>query len=60
MSRSNFHRKVQAGEIPFVVKLPGLTAAYLFDPLEIEKIDREPTGELHADNPDRYRTEGVA
>lgn len=60
MPSSTFHRRVQDGTIPFVVKLPGLTAAYLFDPSVIEKIDREPTGELHVDNPDRYRSEGAA
>lgn len=34
-------RKAQAGEIPFAVKLPGETGAYLFDRAEVERLARE-------------------
>lgn len=34
-------RKAQAGEIPFAMKLPGETGAYLFDRNEIERLARE-------------------
>ena len=31
-------RRVQAGELPYAVKVPGKTGAYLFDRAEIEKL----------------------
>lgn len=60
ISRATLNRRVHDGLIHPVTRIPGTTGAYLFSRLEIEKIDREPTGELHADNPDRYRSEGAA
>lgn len=51
--------RVRNGRMTPSMTLPG-NGNYLFSRLEIEKIDREPTGELHADNPDRYRSEGAA
>lgn len=31
-------RRAQAGEIPYAVKLPGETGAYLFDRAEVERV----------------------
>lgn len=47
MTRSTFQRAVQEGRIPFVTKLPGVTAAYLFDANEIESLANSPAGATH-------------
>ena len=66
MPTSTFYKRVKDGAIPFIVKMPGRTAAYLFDPDIIDQIEQDDqakqdkTGELHADNPARYRSEGAA
>lgn len=60
---STFYKRVKDGMIPFTVKMPGKTAAYLFDPDvidQIEQAEQDKTGELHTDNPARYRSEGAA
>ena len=47
---STFYKRVKDGAIPFTVKMPGKTAAYLFDPDVIDQIEQaeqqqEPGGE---------------
>ena len=51
--------RVRNGYLEAARKLPA-TGTYLFERSEIEKIDQDKTGELHADNPDRYQSEGAA
>lgn len=51
--------RVRNGRMTPSMTLPG-NGNYLFERSEIEKIDQDKTGELHVNNPDRYRSEGAA
>lgn len=43
LSRSHFNRKVNAGDIPHALKMPGATGVFMFAVETIEEIAKEST-----------------
>jgi len=46
IDRATLVRRIAAGKIAYVTKMPGETGAYIFDRAEVERLKREQDGAL--------------